>query len=115
MTATSQQQGPQPHRHEAAEAAGELGADAGGDDLQHLAAVTGVDGEGQAVHDLERVFKCLHVAANDDGRVQAALQERLRHMQHLAGCIKRISSVSAVACDKEWAGMLHGKTLGLVK
>ena len=71
-------------RHQRAEAARVLGADARRHDAEHRGAVRGVDRERHRARDAQRVLERARVAAHDDGRVQVALEQRLGGLQQLA-------------------------------
>lgn len=59
---------PLAHPHERAVSLRELGGDAAVDDLEHLVAVVGVDGEGHLVQHRQRVLERLRGSAVQSGR-----------------------------------------------
>mmetsp|Transcript_17104 Transcript_17104/g.49578 ORF Transcript_17104/g.49578 Transcript_17104/m.49578 type:complete len:482 (+) Transcript_17104:407-1852(+) len=71
--------------HEVGEARDELGADGGPHEGRELAAVGEVDGECHRLEDGEGVVEALEVARADDGGVEVAEEQGLRHVEHLPG------------------------------
>ena len=77
-------------RDQVAEAAGELGAYAAADDLEHLVSVLDIQVEGQPVDDLDSCFQGLDVAPDDDCGVKVSVQKLLSHVQHLPSCARTV-------------------------
>lgn len=74
------------YRKKSPKAACELGADAAADNLEHFFPFAGVYVEGQLIYDAHSIFQGLHIAPDDDCGMQALLQKRLCHLQHLPSC-----------------------------
>lgn len=80
------QHGLQRHLHHlVVPAAGELGPDAGLDQLGHEVGVAHVDAQGLALQDGQGLLQGAVVALHDDGGVEVVPHERLGQDEHLAG------------------------------
>ena len=84
-----------PDRDQVAKPAGELGAYAAADDLQHLVCVLNIQVKGQPVDDLHSCLQGLDVAPDDDCGVEVSVQELLSHVQHLPSCAHTVQGDGA--------------------